>query len=216
LEARTMSATWKLLAGAFIVVVASAGASGATLGLDETKVAREEQQVRVPVVLSVGEVESVAGFQFDLRFEPLSMDFVSAETGASAVAGEKSAHANMIRPGRLRVVVAGFNRNSIAEGEVATLVFAIKDAGGEAAALRLSDVVLSDPFGTPVTVRVSPDTLIVTEDSAKAVSTGAGQVAGGTRESASLYRYRAILFAGVVVGFTMIFARPKSKKGRAR
>lgn len=211
-----MMAHWKVWVAVIPAVFLAALVRGATLGLEESGVVMAELDVRVPVALGVDANDSVAGFQFDIHFDPALLQFLAAEVGASATAAEKSAHANLMRPGRLRVVVAGFNRNSIAGGEPVWLHFRQVAPVAGAAALRLSDVILSDPFGTPVPVRVLPDTLIVSGGDVKAVTTGTHGDAVGTSGASALYRYRALLFAGIVVVFAMLFTKPKARKRRAR
>lgn len=210
----------RAIRGAFglSLVMVAAVAPGATLGLGEGGSVVGADQVQIPVRLDVGADEAVAGFQFDLHFDARLIQFDRAESGPVTVAAEKSAHANVIRPGLLRVVVAGFNQNAIAAGDVIGLHFSSTDMEREAAALRLSDVILSDPFGMALPVVVVPDTLIVSGGTAHAVTaaTTATAVTTSPHDGFVLYRYRAVVFAAIVVGLTMLFARAKPKKGRAR
>jgi hypothetical protein len=169
------------------------------------------------VMLELAPDEAVAGFQFDLQFDSGVLVYEKAEAGERARGAEKSAHANEIRPGLLRVVVAGFNQNTIASGSVVSVSFAGALGLNQAANLHLSNVILSDPFGVPVSVEVAPDTLVLRESSAMAVDTeGTDGATSEQQPGAVLYRYRAVIFAAIVVGFTMLLARSKPKKGRVR
>ena len=198
------------------LAIAAATAPGAALGLHEAGTAIDGRHVQIPVRLSLGAHDSVAGFQFDLHFNEALLQFDRAETAPATVAAEKSAHANVMRPGLLRVVVAGFNQNAIAAGDVLGLRFSTTGAEREAAAFRLAEVILSDPFGSAVPVEVVPDTLIVSGGTARAVTAGGAAAATTPRDGIALYRYRAVVFAAIVVALTMLFARSKPKKGRAR
>lgn len=193
----------------------TSAAHGATLGLDANATAESPGSVRVPVTLAVEPGEAIAGLQFDLLFDAAPLQFTGVETGAAAAAAEKTAHSNQIQPGQLRVVVAGFNRNAIASGETVWVVFSRPPAlGDETVSLRMADAVLSDPFGSPVGVRITPDTLILDHGKAVALGTHAGGSAKPVSALDAVANYRAILFAVIAVGIAMMLTRKAPKKGR--
>lgn len=191
-------------------------AAGAILGLDGDHAEFQPDALQVPVRLVCNRGESVAGFQFDLRYDPETLSFAGATPGPESAVAEKSAHANEIRPGFLRVVVAGFNRNAIASGEVVRVAFNRLPVTGGQTPIQMANPVLSDPDGAPLAVTASPDTLLVHRDSAVASGASGGPVSGARGQLDLLYRYRALLFAAVVVALTMLLARTKPKKGRVR
>lgn len=205
--------------GVTLLALAVGGsAMGATLGLDISRVEISDGEIVVPVALALPGGESVAAFQIDLAYEPSVWRFLKAEPGEEAARAEKSAQAHVRRPGLVRVVVVGFNRNELGAGEVARLVFA-RDAGaGASSGVRIDDAVLSDPFGNPLDVSLASDVLVVDGEEAIAVATGAARPVSTGSSAAWIVRYRALLFALIVVAITMALARsgPRRRKGRAR
>jgi len=92
--------------------------------------------------------ENVAAIQADILYPPESLTFLKAETGDLALAAGKSVNTNLVKPGRLRVLVAGINQNCLAEGDVALVRFK-QNNGGTAppAQLTLEGILVADPYG---------------------------------------------------------------------
>ncbi|MBX3179707.1 MAG: hypothetical protein KF886_20325 [Candidatus Hydrogenedentes bacterium] len=206
-----------------IVIVPLALAAGgsvraATLGIDVSRATISPDGIVAPVVLALPGGESVAAFQIDVTYDADAWRFLKAEAGEVASRAEKSAQAHERRPGVVRVVVVGFNRNELGGGEVARLFFAREGGAGASGAVRLDGAVLSDPFGNPVAVTLTSDVLVVDGDKAIAVASGAARAVSTGSGPAWIIRYRALLFAVFVVGITMALARsrPRRRKGRAR
>lgn len=63
--------------------------------------------------------EFLSGMQFDLEYDP-SLD-VGVEAGPAALQAGKGLQSVMLQPGKQRVLIVGFNANSIADGAVAVL-----------------------------------------------------------------------------------------------
>ena len=203
------------LAWAALLVLAPAG-DAAVLGLEGADARIEQGILSAPVVLKPGAGEAVASLQFDVYYDTKALRFAGVETGARAVQAEKTAHANELRSGQLRVVLAGFNGNLIEPGDVVWLRFTRDGGLGQSTSLRLEEAILSDPFGSPVPVDASPDTLVVGQDANTVFAADSGTDTAPAGRAEGLFRYRAVLFALVVVGLTMALAKNAPKKGRSR
>lgn len=197
-----------------VVVMLAAASHSVTLGLDAGDGATGADRLLVPVSLTSVDGEAAAGLQFDVNFDPVALQFAGLETGNAAGNAEKIAHANLVSPGQLRVVIAGFNRNAIASGTVAQLEFSWIATGEAVAQLRMNGAVVSDPFGSPLPVGIAPDTLTLDRSAALAIATDTDADDAPVSSYASLARYRAVVFALVVVGIVMLLSRKAPKKGR--
>ncbi len=205
-----------LLAAALLVISPAATEHEVLFGLGDKPEFGAEGAFRVPVVIGPLGSESVAALQFDLLFETNQLRFDSVEPGPSALNGAKSSHANPIKPGVARVIVAGLNRNALVDGVVAWARFSPIPGAQPPFTLRLSGVVLSDPFGTAVDAHATPDTLSVDPVTSVAMATETGVDPHGASVGEMLVRYRALLLATLFIAGAAIVARRPPRKGRAR
>jgi hypothetical protein len=102
-------------------------ASAADLAIEQAKLTRDKPAT-LAVSLSAG-TEAPTGFQFDLEFDPAALD-LSVEAGPAAKQASKSAQSRMLQPGKLRVLIIGFNRNTIADGVLALIQVSYKGTDG--------------------------------------------------------------------------------------
>lgn len=203
-----------LLAAALLALAPVAAPPEVKLGLGAKPEFGADGSIRVPVVLGPLREESVAALQFDLTFEATQLQFSAVEAGPSAVDASKTAQANPLKSGTARVIIAGLNRNALADGIVAWLRFSPVPGAHAPFILGIGGTVLSDPFGTAVGVHTSPDTLTLDPGAAVALTSDTGR--GASTGIELLLRYRALLFAAILVGGTVYVARRSPKKGRAR
>jgi len=126
-------------------------AFGATLSLGNP--ATVEDLLAVPVMLTPGSTASVASLQFDLNCNSVYYTIAEVDVGAAAEAAGKQVMFD-IQGNSVRVIVAGFNQDAIASGEVAVLYLSPESAHAPMGAYGLEDAVLSDPLGRslPVTI----------------------------------------------------------------
>ncbi len=210
-----MSAS-SLLAAMLLVLAPAASQPEVRFGLGSQPEFGTDGSIRVPVVIGPLGAESVAALQFDLLFETSQLRFDSVEPGASAVDGSKSTHANPIKPGTARIIVAGLNRNALADGVVAWARFSPAPGAQPPFSVQLSGVVLSDPYGTAVDAHAAPDTLSLDPVASVALATETGVDSHGASAGEYLMRYRALLLAALFIGGAAFFARRPPRKGRAR
>lgn len=186
------------------------------LGLDPGAVRTVEGRVEIPINLAPSTEAEVAALQFDIRFDDAAWRYADAKPGDSATAAGKSVHGHRPQGGALRVIVAGFNQNAIAPGTVALLAFNPAPGVAQPLNISLSDVILSDPFGNPLPVELGTPALRFDPAQAVAVATeGTSPDHGGTSLTA-LARYRALIFAAVLVAGMMFVSRRIPRKGRLR
>lgn len=134
-----------------VVCVCALPARSATLSLDV-----DADATTLAVSLVPGPEEFVGGLQFDVLFDPKVLEFKTVNPGAAAKQSDKDANFNLVAPGKLRVIIAGFNRNVVGEGVVAEAHFNPLRSSRSNAGLRLNNVVLSDPFGYEVATTIDP------------------------------------------------------------
>lgn len=157
MEARVQRWRTALIAAASALFAGAIAGSayGASLAVGNPA-APEGKTFAFPVILKVDAPEQVAALQFDASFGP--KEFVlagkpGASPGKAAQAADKSVHAASIRPGLVRVIIAGLNQNVIAGGEVAVMHFECYGPPSNAAGkISLTNVVMSDPAGNEVDV----------------------------------------------------------------
>jgi len=99
----------------------------------------------VPISLSNGPGENVAGMQFDIRFDADTFTLSNVVAGPAVTAAAKDVSFSRYAPGQVRVIIAGFNENMIPDGMIvsATFTVASSPSGGEYP-VSLSNVLLSD------------------------------------------------------------------------
>ena len=106
-------------------------------------------QWNVPIRLNDG--GDVSSLQFDLHFPNEQLTVADVTTGGAASSTNKGASFNVVRPGVLRVIVAGMNQLSIGDGVVANVAFKAADTATEGKVfLRVRDTVAATGGGNPV------------------------------------------------------------------
>ncbi len=198
-----------------LFIACSAATYGASLGL-QTTAEGTGGTVDVPIQLSVSDTEAVAGLQFDLRFDAAALRFVEVHTGDAATLAEKSVHSNLIRADQLRVIVAGLNRTTMDSGPIAVARFESIAGPVATTTLSMEHGILSDPYGTPIPVTLTPSTLLLEshgETLQASMATGTVQPDGARNPYES---YRALIIALLCVAATITWARLTPKKQRRR
>lgn len=142
---------WTVLAVqmAILLPCAKSHAAQMTMGLPVTD---SEGGVAVSVAISPSsQSEHVGAIQFDLRYDAGEFALAEVAAGDAAVQAGKDTLFSEPEPGVVRVLVAGLNMDTFAEGTVATVYFdpRMTDAGpaefSQDAALQ--QVVVSDEYG---------------------------------------------------------------------
>ncbi len=105
----------------FLLLVIAASANAATVSLGNLA-GNAGQSVTVSIPLQ-NQGAQLAGVQFDLIFDKTAMT-ITAVAGDAANAAQKFISTSS-QPGGIRIIVAGFNQNLIADGNVANLTIAI-------------------------------------------------------------------------------------------
>ena len=108
----------------------------------------------VPVLLEATPGHNIAGLQFELEFDAdaLSLPPKSAvKTGSESARAEKQVSYSLIAPGKARVLVVGFNRNTLAGGEIVSIEFSLRRDRVELfEPVRVKNAVLSDLAGRKI------------------------------------------------------------------
>lgn len=206
----------RLLAALLLAIAPVALAEEVRFGLGGRPEFGVDGAFRLPLEIGPLGSESVAALQFDLHFETSQLRFDAVEPGQSALDAAKSSHANALRPGVTRVIIAGLNRNALADGVVAWVRFTSTPGAQPPFSVRLSDVVLSDPFGSAVDAHATPDTLSVNPATSAASASESGSDTVGASAGEVLVRYRALLLATLFIVGAAFVARRPPRKGRAR
>ena len=135
-----------------VAILTISALSGATLTVGEATGAPAQTGVTLPVTLD-GEVgDAVAAIQFDVLFDADSFMLGDMSVGKAAEDADKDLDYYEIAPGDVRVIIAGLNQLTIADGVVADASFDIHaDALDGVYAVSLANVLVSDPYGSPVT-----------------------------------------------------------------
>lgn len=114
--------------------------------------AQDGGYVTIPVTIRAEGREGVAALQFDVAYDPAMFELTEIQPGAAAEAAGKYAVSSDLSAGVARVIVAGMNQDTIADGDVVHLVFAPLTALDGGGVLSPSAAVVSDPFGNPINV----------------------------------------------------------------
>jgi Cohesin domain len=76
-----------------------------------------------------GGKDAATGVQFDLEYDAAALD-ITVEGGPVAQQAGKNVRSAQIRPGKLRVLIFGFNRNTLSDGVVALVHASFKGGDG--------------------------------------------------------------------------------------
>ncbi len=202
----------KLTMVSAVVLLGASHVVAVTLGLQSIVTLDQTTEVQLPIQLDTQPGDVVASLQFDIHFDNEQFQFRRVETGAAAAQADKSAHFNPIRPDVIRVVVAGLNRNVIAPGILARVVFDRVSGESGTTSLRMDGAILSDPFGTAVPATLSPNTLVL-EARGDTLHHGlATGTATATIPGRGYNTYPALIVALLGVGAAMLWARKAPRK----
>lgn len=110
---------------ALAIVAVAAGA--AELSLEQGKLSADKPAT-LRVTLTAGQ-DLPTGVQFDLEYDAEALD-LTVEAGPTAKQASKSLRSAQIKPGKLRVLIIGFNRTTIPDGVIAVVHVSYKGKGG--------------------------------------------------------------------------------------
>jgi hypothetical protein len=135
-----------------ILVLAGAG-FGAELSVDKAA-ATVGNPAALSVHLQAGSSE-LTGVQFEVDYDASRFD-VRLEIGPAATGASKVIQTNVLRPGKQRVLIFGFNRNQLTDGVVAIAYVSLKGAGatGPGELVRISEPIGTNAAGESVAVAV--------------------------------------------------------------
>ena len=110
------------------LAVVALAANAAELSLEQG-ILSADKTASLKVTFTAGK-DAATGLQFDLEYEPAALD-ITVEGGPASQQASKNVRSAQIRPGKLRVLIIGINRNTIPDGVIAVLHVSCK--GAEAA-----------------------------------------------------------------------------------
>src|SRR5271165_73715 len=112
---------------AIALAVFAVAANAAELTLEQGTVA-PGKTVSLGVKVAVG-TDAPTGIQFDVEYDAVSLD-IAVEAGPAARQASKSLQSAKVQPGKLRVLIIGFNKNVISDGVLAVLKVSFKGQDG--------------------------------------------------------------------------------------
>jgi hypothetical protein len=134
-----------------------ASGATATLTVAEASAPSEGGAVAFPVSLLCPPGQRVAALQFDIEFDPSALKMPAKDgvlAGTAAKAAGKQVNYSTVSPGTVRVLIVGFNQETVASGEVATFAFSVAHERPRALEpVHIRNAVLSDPNGNTVPVQ---------------------------------------------------------------
>jgi hypothetical protein len=116
-----------------------------------------EALLRIPVILTGEGDEDLAGVQFDLNYDATQYTLEAVESGAAASDAGKEVVLSEASPGQGRILVTGFNDNTLFDGHVATLILRPRTPDAAAHSLAVENLLATDPFGNAVPLDYSND-----------------------------------------------------------
>lgn len=143
---------------------------GATLTLGNATAFPGFGQANMPVTLSLEPGEYVAGVQWDLVFDSSVLNLYAIYAGPSAIDAGKSVSFSIPSPGKVHVLVTGFNANVIVEGVLVTVAFTVPSGvPGIDQEVLLDKVIFAHPYGIDIAAEGISGVLTIDEE---ALSTG--------------------------------------------
>ncbi|MDX9972323.1 MAG: dockerin type I domain-containing protein [FCB group bacterium] len=126
---------------------------GATLTLGSDTVSTGGISVVLPVTLEHAASEAVAGMQFDVGYEDVPFEAVGATIGPAASTAGKTLQFAFVDETHARLIVSGFNLNTIPSGIVAYVTFQVMaDAPQAVYVAELQNALLSSAYGASISV----------------------------------------------------------------
>jgi len=102
-------------------------ANGAELSLEQG-VLPADKAASLKMTFTAGK-DAASGLQFDLEYDAAALD-LTVEGGPAVQQAAKNVRSAQIRPGKLRVLIIGFNRNTIPDGVIAVVHVSLKGGDG--------------------------------------------------------------------------------------
>lgn len=113
----------RMLRTAMALALLTVAANAAELTLEQGTLALGKQALGKPVDLAMkmaAAADALTGIQFDLEYDAATLD-ITVEAGPVAKQASKGLQSRSIQSGRLRVLIIGFNRTTIADGVLAVV-----------------------------------------------------------------------------------------------
>lgn len=133
----------------FVFIVAClAGVSAVAEGvLHVGNVRTREQTATVPITLQGDVASGVASMNFQLNYDPNAVRVVSVDPGRAARDAGKQVQWHEAAPGRVNVVLSGFNQDTIQSGEIAQLRVEPAESGVRNARLHIGSSTFASTTG---------------------------------------------------------------------
>jgi hypothetical protein len=144
---------------AIILAAFSLAVQGAELTVEQGTVS-PEKPATLAVKLAAG-AEAPTGFQFDVEFDAAALE-LSLEAGPAAKQANKGLQFRQLQPGKIRVLIIGFNRTTIADGVLALIHVTEKGAeAGKAFPVHLAASSGTNADAKPVAVTAKDGSVTV-------------------------------------------------------
>lgn len=122
-------------------------------------------QATMPVTLSLEPGEDVAGVQWELLFDSTVLNLYDIYAGPAATSAGKSVSFSILSPGKVHVLVTGFNANVIQEGVLVTVAFTVPSgAPGIDQEVILDKVIFAHPYGLEISAEGISGVVTIDED----------------------------------------------------
>jgi len=133
-----------------VAAIIAAAANTAELSMEQ-RVLTPGKPVTLDLKLADG-TDAPTGIQFDLEYDPASLD-VTIEAGPAAKQAGKSLQSAKLQPGRQRALIIGFNKNMISDGVLAILHVSYKgQESGKTFPIHITGASGTDQRAEPVAV----------------------------------------------------------------
>ncbi len=146
---------WVGLCAAFLVMCGM-GATPPSLRVESQEVAHGVQEVRVPLTLKAS---GVAALQAELQYDAGQLQFRGAVESENVTRAEKQLTANGEHAGVIRLLLFGFNQNTLPEGSIASVVFARRESKTGTAPIAIKAVSATDAKGQAIVLQVVDGTI---------------------------------------------------------
>ena len=142
-----------VLRWAAVGLLAGGAASAATLSVGSANATADQGEITLPISVSSAQGDNPSVLQFDILYDEQAMSLPDVAVGAAAAGANKTVNAVEYAPGVVRVMVAGFNQDAIANGVALEAFFEVNpDVSPADYNVALGRVVMSDPYGNPLHV----------------------------------------------------------------
>ncbi len=150
---------------AIVVVSFAYGGFGATVAIGNQSGIPGFGFAALPVTLTLDAGDQVAGAEWETTFDSTMLKLYSVLTGPAATAAGKTVTYSALSPGRIRIVIAGLNLDTMSDGVLASLVFTVSPSAPSGPQPVLVDqLVLTNPFGVEVESAATPGILSLSRE----------------------------------------------------